>query len=194
MHFPPEIVHVCMKLSFSTGEGPAKPWPLQLGLFFHWNFTEEVLLMKTMGRERRRVKCINWGVIRSALTLQIRFSCLAAVGQILLIMLSCTKRTAHLTKWIWPIYSRLGATWKLRKRETCPQSRPQWALVATGTRSYVCTTFAAPPNSNLRRRKKLCFLSEPISKALSSYSKPWFHWLHKLLGSLLKKIKQMTDS
>lgn len=50
---PPEIVYICMKLSFSTEEGPAKARPLQPELFFfffHLNIREEVLLMKATER------------------------------------------------------------------------------------------------------------------------------------------------
>ena len=98
---PPGIVYICMKLSFSTEEGPAKPRPLQTELFFFFLFKHQRRGIADEGnREISRVRCINQGVIWSALTFKISLSCLIAVGQSLLITFSCTECTARLTKWI----------------------------------------------------------------------------------------------
>ena len=97
----------------------------------------------------------------------------------------------------WPIYLPLRATWKLSKKKTktqaCPQSRPEWAFIATGTRSYFCIIFSPPLNFQPQEKKEVVFFfPRPISKALTCSSKHWFCQLHKLLGKLLKR--QITAS
>ena len=56
--------------------------------------------MKAMGGQRLRTKHTNGGGIWSPLTFTGRFSCLIAVGRILLLTFSCTVYPAHLTGWI----------------------------------------------------------------------------------------------
>ena len=69
--------------------------------FFFFSFKHQRRGVADEGnRERPRVRCINEGVIWSALTFKISLSCLIAVGQSLLITFSCTECTSHLTKWI----------------------------------------------------------------------------------------------
>lgn len=72
-----------------------------LFFFFFFSFKHQRRSVTDEGnRERPRVRCINQGVIWSALTFKISLSCLIAVGQSLLITFSCTECTARLTKWI----------------------------------------------------------------------------------------------
>nr|KAF6460562.1 hypothetical protein HJG59_011475 [Molossus molossus] len=80
--------------------GHLSPDRFSQGSFSHSNFREDVWLIKAMARERLRAKCINWGVIWNVLTFKISFGCFIAAGQILLVLFSCTKCTANLTKWI----------------------------------------------------------------------------------------------
>lgn len=144
--------------------------------------------MKATGRERLRAKCINGGVIWSALTFKISFSCLIAVGQTLLVVFSCTKCPAHLTKWIG-LFIRPWGPLENWEKDKHAHSQGQDELLLPLGQGQISALYLLPtPNSKLRRREKVPFLSEPIPKALTSYSKRCFHWLHKLLGSLFKKI------
>lgn len=88
-------------LVLKRGQLNLDPFSQSSLFFFFFSFKHQRRSVTDEGnRERPRVRCINQGVIWSALTFKISLSCLIAVGQSLLITFSCTECTARLTKWI----------------------------------------------------------------------------------------------
>lgn len=63
---PPETVHMSVQLYCSAEEGPGKPQPLQPGFFLAFKL-QRSWLMKAVGSQRPRAKCLKWGVIWSTL-------------------------------------------------------------------------------------------------------------------------------
>lgn len=100
-------------------------------------------------------------------------------------MFGCTKCTEHLTKWIDLFLHPWGPLENLIEDKHI-HSQGQNEICSHWDKViflyYIHFSAQWPPQG-----KKLCFLATPISKALTSYSKSWFCWLHKLLRTLFKR-------